>query len=245
MNSKQRILGSLLLLITSINSEAVGGEITSYTYEQREALMALSKGTSVIVGKVITAVREEPRLDDFCANSTWTCGGASPSSCRDGPHNIKLQVKVMEILGSPKHDEISPPEYANSHAVLEKIRLSELINLNTSLYNMVCLTDPEGYYLQERSALGALSLTPPVQGPTPMESVTPEIVRNLYVGRQFVFSVYAVRMVMDDPDPDSLIQSDPPRTYSAGIWPLERRGWAVHELRLTRGQDYSGPFIPE
>lgn len=104
MNSKQKIIGSLLLVTASFTLAPPLGEAA--TFEENEAVNSLCQGTSVIVGKVITAVRDEPQLDAFCANSTWECS-APGDSCHDAPHNIQLEVKVLEVLGAPTHDEIN------------------------------------------------------------------------------------------------------------------------------------------
>ena len=183
----------------------------------------LCSSTHVVVGTVLDAHEEEdPSTEAFCRRAVWSCGYGS--SCQSNPHSITLHVKVNTILGSTAHKTFAPsPWYTN--AVLEKVSVGDTVSVSIKIYNSVC--GPATWDHQ-----GMFSVDPPVRGKSPMDSLTQDVLHGLYVGKQFVFSVEAVRRSGLAPNAPYY---GPPGVFTSGVWKMDRLAWAVETLRHGKG----------
>jgi hypothetical protein len=191
----------------------------------------LCASTDVIVGTVLKATRSDlPRIDALCGYKPWDC--SSLSSCQDDPHDITLRIRVSSVLGTKANQAFDPsPFYTRAEQV--KVSVGDIINVTTGLFNNVCqpgIEDHQGWF----------SVNPPVKGASPAESVSPELLRRFYVGKDFVLSLSAIRYIGLDSNAPG-IYADHPDTFSSDIWRMERLAWVKATLRQSKGSSCPKP----
>jgi hypothetical protein len=182
----------------------------------------LCESTDVVVATVLKAIRSDPaHVDAACGYQPWNCSPGYLSSCQSDPHRIALRVRVSDVLGTKVNQRFeSSPWYTRAEHV--KISVGDTIDVTTYLFNDVCqpgIEDHQGWF----------SVNPPNKGISPAESVSPNLLRRFYVGKQFVFSLKAIRLI--DLAPNSPFEDQPPGTFSSDIWRTTRLSWVKNTLQ--------------
>ncbi|HZZ17511.1 MAG TPA: hypothetical protein VFE08_16310 [Candidatus Sulfotelmatobacter sp.] len=182
----------------------------------------LCSATDVVVGKVLNARRGNPaHVDEFCGYKPWDC--SSSSSCQDGPDVIVLQIQVSEVLGIAANRTFEPSPFY-TRVKRERIRVGDIVEVATALFNAVCAPGVEDHQ-------GMLSVNPPERGRSPAESLSPKLLRSQYVGKNFIFSLQAIRLIgLTDNAPE---RDNPPGTFQSGIWRMSSRDWVTRTLPQT------------
>jgi hypothetical protein len=187
----------------------------------------LCSSTDVVVGTVLHAVRSNPsHIDELCGYKPWNCEHGYYSSCQSDGQQITLKVRISQVLGTV-HVAIARPAggwYARAEQV--KVSAGDTLEVTTQLINDVCAPDIEDHQ-------GWFAIHPPVKGTSPAESLTPELLRKFYVGKQFVFSLRAIRLI--GVLPNSPYSDQPPGTFASDIWRINRLTWVKSTLKAWRG----------
>jgi len=188
--------------------------------------------THAVVGKVVDAVLSDPaHVDAFCGHIRWNCTSGYISSCQDDPHTIRLHIKVLQVLGSTHHTTFEPSPWY-THAELVKVSAGDTIDVAIAVFNNVCQPGIEDHQ-------GMLSINPPAKGATPAESLPRQVLRNLYVGRKYIFAIDAIRLTGVS---DNAPFFTPPGAFEARAWKMDRRAWAVDTLKRFNGNSCPNPL---
>jgi hypothetical protein len=183
----------------------------------------LCASTDVVVGTVVKATRSDlPRIDAFCGYKPWDCSSGYTSSCQDNPHDITLRIRVSTVLGSKANQTFDPSPFY-TRAEQAKVSVGDTVEVTTELFNNVCqrgIEDHQGWF----------SVNPPAKGTSPAESVSPEVLRKFYMGKEFVFSLRALRFIGLASNAPG-IYADHPDTFSSDIWRMGRLAWVKATLR--------------
>lgn len=219
-------LGSVLGIALSLMS---GGALALQTDPDFAILCTAS---DIVVGDVLKATLTDP--EDAACFQPWSCpqnSGMGDGPCEYADRRVTLRIKVTTILGSKPHPPLEPSPYFK-HAERVKVPLGDVISVTTYLSNLGCM-EPR----LTGSGSGRMEISPPVRAASPAASFSPARLARFYVGKQFIFSVSAIRMSghidSDDYSSPSIIQ--PPGTFPAWIWGMDQLAWAKETIR-SRGQ---------
>ena len=198
----------------------------------------LCGSTDVVVGTVLKATRSEPpRVDAFCGYKPWNCTPGYTSSCQENPHQITLKIRVSDVLGTTANLTLeSSPFYTRAEQV--KVSVGDTVEVTTELFNNVCkpgIEDHQGWF----------SVNPPAKGPSPAESLSPAVLQEFYVGKEFIFSLRAIRLSGLASNAPPIYADQPPGTFSSDIWRMERLPWAKSTLHRSDGSSCPKPIVAD
>jgi hypothetical protein len=173
----------------------------------------------VVLGTVVKATRVPVPND--CRQKPADCGHDFLCQPED---RINFVIKINHVVAiSNKGRQLQSPA-PNAATNLQKVAVGRVFNLTADLYNWVCSPASESQ--------GKIGLMPPSTQP-----VSPRILNELFVGRQYIFAFTPWRVFANDPqnasEASQYNDSDPVFT---GMWRMARATWVRKTLKASGGE---------